>query len=180
MLIHSIGQKAEVALQCQSDEPVVDNSPGDHRVDERSIDTQTNAERYTSPQLVKSRKITNKGMPEAAPAEGQLKRAEDTCRPSQQELPWRCDERMYKSRFIRGAFYGSQLGILALGFIFVAYQFLLFIPKTVSDHSMLQATIATDYGIWFLFGCTVVGWLGMVVLLLLAGATFSSLFKIEQ
>ena len=180
LLIHIIGQKAEVTSQCVSIESIVENSPDDRQMDEELILAQTNAEPHARPQVVKSREITDKSMPEAAPAEGQLRSAEDQDRPSQRELPWRSDERIYKSRFIRGAFYGSQLGVLALGLIFVAYHFLLFIPKTISDHSMLQATLATDYGMWFLAGCTVVGWLGMVVLLLLAGATFSSLFEIEQ
>ena len=89
--------------------------------------------------------------------------------------PWRSDETLFKSRFIRSSFWGSQVGIAgALYFIFSSE---LFIPIGIQSRPERQATIDSDYGFWFVMGCAIVSWLMVALLLLIGGATFSSAFK---
>lgn len=93
--------------------------------------------------------------------------------------PWRCDQRIYESRFVISCFWGSQLGILSLTALFVVFYFGLFVPLGVPAFAQLRATLQTDFGIWFIVACTVLAWLGVGVLLLTGGALFSSLFRID-
>ena len=94
--------------------------------------------------------------------------------------PWRRDKVIYESRFVHFSFWGSQLGILSLAALFIVFYFELFVDWSVPGHSKLQSTLKTDYGIWFIVGCTILGWVGMAVFLLMGGAIFSSLFGINH
>ena len=151
--------------------------PGSHNEDANS----TAVERHISPQSSKIRISQHQNKTETSTTNNELTaEGGDAEQNRQLPPPWKCDRRIYSSRFIRSAFWGSQLGIFGLGVIFVILYFQLSIPVSVSNHSKLQVTIATDYGLWFIVGCSVLGWLGMATLLLCAGASFSSLFKIER
>ncbi|KAL8791168.1 MAG: hypothetical protein Q9195_006007 [Heterodermia aff. obscurata] len=174
-----MSQKTENTRESRRETPLVDDRPKNQNEDGESTAT----ERHVGPQASKNRMSHHENKRETSANIDNTAGAgdEEQSRAHEQQLPpWRCDARIYSSRFIRSSFWGSQLGILGLGAIFVILYFQLSIPESASNYSKLQVTIATDYGLWFIVGCTVLGWLGMAALLLCAGAMFSSLFKIER
>ena len=85
-----------------------------------------------------------------------------------------------QSRFVRFSFYGAQIGILSLIALFIVFYFGLFVPLGVPGHAQWKATLETDFGIWFIVGCTILGWVGMAVLLLIGGAFSSSVFHVNE
>ena len=161
--------------------PLVNKISGNQGEDAESALVSTAVERHISSQASKNRMSQHQNNTEATTNTARTaERDQEQSIARRQQPPWKCDKRIYESRFIRSAFWASQLGIFGLWFIFIILYFQLFIPVSVSNHSKLQVTIATDYGLWFIVSCTILGWLGMAILLLFAGAIFSSLFKIER
>ena len=156
-----------------------ESSRGRH-LDEESTPIHTAVKCRTNPYDANSVSRQNKSRPVSIPnVNAELERNDDR-RVPRQEPPWRCDRRIYESRFVQSCFWGSQIGILSLGALFVVFYCQLFFPIGIPAHSKLQSTLATDFGIWFIVGCTILGWSGMAVLLLIIGAIFSSLFKVDN
>ncbi|KAL8919767.1 MAG: hypothetical protein Q9208_006633 [Pyrenodesmia sp. 3 TL-2023] len=92
--------------------------------------------------------------------------------------PWRDDSQIYASRFIIAAFWGSQLGILAL-VTFIVFFPALFIPLGISGQSKIEGTLRTESWIWSIVGCSIAAWIGVAIALLTGGAIFSSLFAVN-
>lgn len=91
--------------------------------------------------------------------------------------PWRNDGEIYGYRFIRAAFWGSQVGIA--GALFAIFYCELFAPiGTPIVRPGLRATIESDYGFWFIVGSGLFCWTAVAAILLLWGSFFSSLFAI--
>ncbi|KAL8947320.1 MAG: hypothetical protein Q9222_006386 [Ikaeria aurantiellina] len=175
-----ITQKAISGRNPQPDESVVDPEPDRCYAEEHDATTHGAAEPNARRSVAQRRLFSGRSRSRVGPNEDSDSNIDSHQRTlPRPHPPWKCNRRLYNSRFIIAAFWGSQLGILALGVILVLFYFQLSVPIEVSDLLKLQATIATDYGIWFLVGCAVVGWLGTAVILLLLGACFSSVFRME-
>ena len=93
--------------------------------------------------------------------------------------PWRDDSQIYASRFIIAAFWGSQVGILAVGTFIVFYRGL-FDPLGITGRSRTENSLRTESWIWFIVGCSLAAFLGVAIVLLIGGAMFSSLFVIYE
>ncbi|KAL8765111.1 MAG: hypothetical protein Q9209_007710 [Squamulea sp. 1 TL-2023] len=93
--------------------------------------------------------------------------------------PWRDDSQIYASRFIIFAFWGSQVGILALATFIVFYRGL-FLPLGIFVHSKTRQTLLTDSWIWLVVGCAIPLYILVAIALLIGGAMFSSLFVISD
>ncbi|KAL8835783.1 MAG: hypothetical protein Q9170_003177 [Blastenia crenularia] len=93
--------------------------------------------------------------------------------------PWRDDSQIYASRFIIFAFWGSQVGILALGTFIVFYRGL-FLPLGIFVHLKTEQKLLTDSWIWMIVGCTIAMSILVMIALLIGGAMFSSLFVIND
>lgn len=95
--------------------------------------------------------------------------------------PWHCDETIYDSHFVIFSFWGSQAGILALiTLLFIIFYFGLFLPWWAPGKSQHESTLQTDFGIWFIVGITLLGWVVVGVTLRTGGAMFSSLFSVDK
>lgn len=145
--------------------------------DEESTLTHAALGHHTDPQAVND--ISIQIQPLATPNEDTKPEGDNDRRDPTSEPPWRCDKRIYESRFVRSCFWGSQLGILSLTALFVVFYFELFVLLGVPSLFKLHATLETDFGIWFIVGSTILAWLGVGMVLLIGGAMFSSLFKLE-
>ena len=143
--------------------------------------THTATEHHPKPQTANSRAHeVNREPPVTLNAEPRPDGNEDHRAIPRRKPPWQCDKTIYESRFVRSCFWGSQLGILSLTALFIVFYFELFVPLGVPGRLKLQATLQTDYGIWFIVGCTILGWVGMAILLLTCGALGSSLFNLPS
>lgn len=148
--------------------------------DEESVLTHAELEHHTYPYAADEISLPIQNKPPASSDEdanpdGGTKNPRDP----NSSPPWRCDQRIYSSRFVISCFWGSQLGILSLTALFVVFYFELFVPIGVPSFAKLHATLQTDFGIWFIVASTVLAWLGVAILLLTGGALFSSLFKLD-
>ncbi|KAL8869716.1 MAG: hypothetical protein Q9174_004062 [Haloplaca sp. 1 TL-2023] len=123
---------------------------------------------------------SNAPTPSTRGASNASDRSEDnTIRRSDRPPPWRDDSRIYASRFIIFAFWGSQVGILALATFIVAYRGL-FLPLGTLVYSETQQTLLTDSWIWLIVGCTISMYVLVAIALLVCGAIFSSLFVVDD
>ncbi|KAL8645186.1 MAG: hypothetical protein Q9226_007411 [Calogaya cf. arnoldii] len=104
---------------------------------------------------------------------------EDRIRGTTHLPPWRDDSQIYDSRFIIFAFWGSQVGILALGTFIVIYRGL-FLPLGILVHRKTEQTLLTESWIWLIVGCTIALNILVAIALLIGGAIFSSLFVISD
>ncbi|KAL8630739.1 hypothetical protein Q9189_003580, partial [Teloschistes chrysophthalmus] len=93
--------------------------------------------------------------------------------------PWHDEPRIYASRFIIAAFWGSQVGILALGTFIVLYLGLFF-PLGIAGKNETEAKLRSNSWIWIIVGCAVVCWVSVAAGLLVCGAFFSTLFDFEN
>ncbi len=93
--------------------------------------------------------------------------------------PWRDDSQIYASRFIIFAFWGSQVGILALGTFIVFYRGL-FLPLGIFVHRKTAQRLLTDSWIWLIVGCTILMYILVAIALLIGGAMFSNLFVVND
>ncbi|KAL8776010.1 MAG: hypothetical protein Q9194_003437 [Teloschistes cf. exilis] len=93
--------------------------------------------------------------------------------------PWHDEPRIYASRFIIAAFWGSQVGILALGTFIVLYLGLFF-PLGIAGKNETEAKLRSNSWIWIIVGCAVVCWVAVAAGLLVCGAFFSTLFDFEN
>ena len=92
--------------------------------------------------------------------------------------PWRDDSQIYASHFIVFAFWGSQVGILALATFIVFYRGL-FLPPGIFVSRETEQTLLTDSWIWLIVGCTIGTYILVAVALLVGGSMFSSLFVVD-
>lgn len=178
--ITEIVQKAEGSSKHSDNKPPVAKETSSQKGDEESMLTHAAHGHHTYPQAAEEISLPIQNEIPATPDEGAdpAGGTKDTRDPNSLP-PWRCDQRIYESRFVISCFWGSQLGILSLTALFVVFYFELFVPLGVPGFAQLRATLQTDFGIWFIVACTVLGWLGVGVLLLTGGALFSSLFRLD-
>ena len=172
-----IVQKAERSRTYSQNKSPEAKEPSNQHGDEESILTHATIEHHTDPQAADEISLQIQNRPKDT---NPYEIAPDSRYPSRSP-PWRCDQRIYESRFVIFCFWGSQLGILSLTALFVVFYFELFVPLNgVPGFAKLDATLQTDYGIWFIVACTVLAWVGMGIFLLTGGACFSSLFRLEK
>ncbi len=93
--------------------------------------------------------------------------------------PWRDDSQIYASHFIIFAFWGSQVGILALATFIVFYRGL-FLPLGIFVRQETRQTLLTNSWIWLIVGCTIGTYILVAIALLVGGSMFSSLFVVDN
>ena len=178
--ITEIGQKAERCRKYSQNLLPVAEESSSRKGDEESMLTHSVLEHHTYPHAADEISLPIQNKPPTTPDEdAHPERVTKSPRDPNYSQPWRCDQRIYESRFVISCFWGSQLGILSLTALFVVFYFELFVPLGVPSFAKLHATLQTDFGIWFIVGCTVLAWLGLAMLLLTGGALFSSLFRLD-
>ena len=173
-------QKAESSRKYSPNKPPVTKELSSQQADEESMLTHAALGHHTDPRVVNEVSLQIQKKPLATPNEDTNPEGIKDLEDSKSSPPWRCDRRIYGSRFVISCFWGSQLGILSLTALFVVFYFELFVPLGVPGFAKLHATLETDFGIWFIVGCTVLAWLGVGMFLLIGGAIFSSLFRLDE
>ena len=93
--------------------------------------------------------------------------------------PWHDDSQIYASHFIIFAFWGSQVGILALATFIVFYRGL-FLPLGIFVDQETRQTLLTNSWIWLIVGCAIGTYILVAIALLVGGAMFSSLFVADN
>lgn len=178
--ITEIVQKAEGSSKHSDNETPVAKDPSSQKEDEESMLTHAALGHHAYPQAADEISLPVQNKIPATPDQGANPDGDTrNLGEPNSSPPWRCDQKIYESRFVISCFWGSQLGILSLTALFVVFYFELFVPLGVPGFAKLRATLQTDFGIWFIVACTVLAWLGVGILLLTAGALFSSLFRLD-
>lgn len=176
----TIGQKAERSRKLNYDKSPVAEDSSSPKGDEESIPAHAALGHQIHPQAAAEISLPIHNKIQATSDEDEHpNKGSNYLRGLDSLPPWRCDQRIFESRFVINCFWGSQLGILSLTALFVVFYFELFVPLGVSKFAKLHATLQTDFGIWFIVACTILAWLGVAMLLLTGGALFSDLFKLN-
>ncbi|KAI4217823.1 MAG: hypothetical protein L6R36_009258 [Xanthoria steineri] len=93
--------------------------------------------------------------------------------------PWRDNSQIYASHFIIFAFWGSQVGVLALATFIVFYRGL-FLPLGIFVRQETRQTLLKNSWIWLIVGCAIGTYVLVGIALLVGGSIFSSLFVVDN
>lgn len=141
-------QKAQGSSKHNGNKPPVAKEPSSQKGDEDSMLTHPALGHHTYPQAADEISLTIQNKIPATPDEGANPNGgTKNPREPNSSPPWRCDQRIYESRFVVSCFWGSQLGILSLTALFVVFYFELFVPLGVPEFAKLHGTLQTDFGI---------------------------------